>query len=79
MDVEEFNNCGHDYTQVLDGNNINAPEIGKYCGTVIPPPITSQGAALTLNFVSDSSDQRSGFRAVYTKSISCKLKQYLIS
>ncbi|CAH1775425.1 unnamed protein product [Owenia fusiformis] len=71
LDLEDLNaNCSHDYVVVKDGNNEFAPDIGVYCGTTIPAPITSQGPALYVTFVSDLSDQRTGFRAVYSKSIS---------
>mgnify|MGYP002259910321 CR=1 FL=1 len=72
MDIEELNNCGYDYVEVLDGDNAMAPRAGKYCGTRVPPPIVSSGMALFVIFKSDASDERGGFRAVYTKSISCK-------
>ena len=72
MDIEDTNDCGNDYVRVLEGNTLDAPEVGRYCGTRIPAAITSTGSAVTIIFVSDSRDQRSGFRAVYTKSLSSK-------
>ncbi|KAL3836256.1 hypothetical protein ACJMK2_021695 [Sinanodonta woodiana] len=70
MDIEEVADCGHDYVTVMDGNDESAPLIGTYCGNVVPLPITSQGSALYVKFISDFSVQRTGFRAVYTKSAS---------
>lgn len=70
MDIEEFSDCGKDYIRVLNGDDLNAPEVGTYCGRTIPTPITSSGSALMIQFVSDRSVQMSGFRALYTKSMS---------
>ncbi|XP_078582053.1 cubilin-like isoform X2 [Branchiostoma floridae x Branchiostoma japonicum] len=71
MDTEDNNgDCGDDYVMVHDGNTQQAPMIGTYCGTRVPAPITSLGQYLTVTFTSDNSIQRSGFSALYTKSIS---------
>ncbi|XP_050407117.2 cubilin, partial [Patella vulgata] len=71
MDVEQRGSgCNHDYLRVLDGNDVNSPEIGTYCGTTVPAPITSQGSAMFVVFISDGYSQSSGFRATYTKSAS---------
>lgn len=71
MDLENNNNnCSDDYVRVLEGNDLNAPEIGRYCGTTVPLPITSVGSAVVVQFVTDASHQRMGFLAVYTKSTS---------
>lgn len=77
MDIEEGSpstgeRCPHDYVRVLQGDNENAPEVGKYCGTSAPAPITSNGNALTVTFTSDASVARTGFIASFSKSTSCK-------
>lgn len=72
MDVEEYADCGKDYVRVLNGDDPDAPEIGKYCGRTIPSPITSSGSAMVIQFVSDNTVQLSGFRVMYTKSLSSK-------
>ena len=58
--------------QVLQGDNVDAPEHGRYCGNGIPPAITSTGYALTIVFSSDASVQQPGFTASYSKSTSCE-------
>ncbi|MCJ8728547.1 hypothetical protein PDJAM_G00005700 [Pangasius djambal] len=63
-------NCSHDAVEILDGNNYEAPVVGRYCGTDIPHPVTSFSNALVVNFVSDSSVIRKGFRATYMASTS---------
>lgn len=70
MDTEFYSSCVHDYVAVYNGNDDDAPLIGQYCGTVIPTPLTSLGSAMFVTFISDPSVQKSGFRAVYTKSSS---------
>lgn len=51
--------------QVRDGSNENAPLIGRYCGNVMPAPLTTTGNVLYVKFVSDSSVTRAGFRATW--------------
>lgn len=46
MDIEDLSNCSHDYVQVLEGSDRNAPEVGTYCGTTVPSAITSQVCVL---------------------------------
>ncbi|XP_021339749.1 cubilin-like, partial [Mizuhopecten yessoensis] len=68
MDTEFYASCIHDYVSVYNGNDEAAPLVGTYCGNTIPAPITSLGSAMFVRFASDGSVQRTGFRAVYTKS-----------
>lgn len=49
--------------QIRDGNSEASNFVGRYCGTSIPPPITSSGNALWLKFKSDSYTTGTGFRA----------------
>ncbi|XP_028288640.1 cubilin [Parambassis ranga] len=63
-------NCSHDAVEILDGDNYDAPTIGRYCGFAIPHPVTSFSNSLVVNFRSDNSVSRKGFRATYTASTS---------
>ncbi|XP_065114614.1 cubilin [Paramisgurnus dabryanus] len=63
-------NCSHDRVEILDGDNYDAPSVGRYCGYELPHPVTSFSNALVVNFVSDSSVQKKGFRATYMASTS---------
>ncbi|CAL1294950.1 unnamed protein product [Larinioides sclopetarius] len=38
---------------------------GTYCGSRLPPVLTSEGSALRIEFVSDNSVQKSGFAALF--------------
>lgn len=51
---------------------------GRYCGLEIPHPVTSFSNALVVNFISDESVSRKGFRATYTASTSSKTYQDLL-
>uniref|UniRef100_A0A8C1I6Q0 Cubilin (intrinsic factor-cobalamin receptor) n=1 Tax=Cyprinus carpio TaxID=7962 RepID=A0A8C1I6Q0_CYPCA len=71
FEVEMVNsNCSHDSVQVLDGDNYQAPSVGRYCGNELPHPVTSFSNALVVNFISDASVGRKGFRATYMASTS---------
>ncbi len=43
---------------------------GRYCGNELPHPVTSFSNALVVNFISDASVGRKGFRATYMASTS---------
>ncbi|CAG5895667.1 unnamed protein product [Menidia menidia] len=71
FDLERINsNCSHDAVEILDGDNYQAPSIGRYCGSDIPHPVTSFSNSMVVNFISDVSVSRKGFRATYTASTS---------
>ena len=59
---------GKDKVWIYDGNSTNAPLIGSYSGTTLPPVIQSTGSALTLEFRSDCGTTQSGWSASYTSS-----------
>ena len=42
----------NDYLEVLNGPGVTAPLYSLYCGTAIPPPITSTSNAFTVTMVS---------------------------
>ncbi|KAI4498132.1 hypothetical protein M0802_006618 [Mischocyttarus mexicanus] len=41
--------CSMDYVQVIEGDDMNGPVLGKWCKNKIPPPITSTGSALVVH------------------------------
>ncbi|XP_048462936.1 cubilin [Rhincodon typus] len=63
-------NCPADALQILDGDNYAAPSIGRYCGNIMPHPITSFSDALFINFSSNNVNTFKGFRTVYAASTS---------
>ncbi|XP_078577909.1 exoskeleton protein RP43-like isoform X2 [Branchiostoma floridae x Branchiostoma japonicum] len=67
FDVEDDgSSCRYDYVAVYDGADTSAPLLAKLCGSTIPSPLRSQGSALTVRFVTDSSITETGFTLVYT-------------
>uniref|UniRef100_A0A672HTS6 Cubilin (intrinsic factor-cobalamin receptor) n=1 Tax=Salarias fasciatus TaxID=181472 RepID=A0A672HTS6_SALFA len=71
FEVEKsLTNCSHDSVEVLDGDNYQAPSVGRYCGFELPHPVTSYSNALVVRFISDYSLSFKGFRATYTASTS---------
>ncbi|XP_054478628.1 cubilin [Anoplopoma fimbria] len=71
FELEMINsNCSHDAVEILDGDNYQAPSIGRYCGLELPHPVTSFSNSMVVNFISDNSVSQKGFRATYSASTS---------
>ena len=66
MDIQtnSVNDCERDYVEVLDGEDLEAPSVGKFCFSRIPPAITSQGNGLVIRVLTLDS-WGFGFRATY--------------
>ncbi|KAK3783548.1 hypothetical protein RRG08_005004 [Elysia crispata] len=67
--LEESGTCRYDSLQIRDGNNRSSALLNKLCGEVRPDPITASGNVMYLEFRSDGSQTRNGFRAQW--SIGC--------
>ncbi|XP_015795561.2 cubilin-like, partial [Tetranychus urticae] len=67
FDLEHHPNCRYDYVEIRDGEQQNAPLIGRYCSTTIKPPvpILSTSNKLFVRFRSDWSREGTGFHATY--------------
>ncbi|KAA3681817.1 uncharacterized protein DEA37_0009101, partial [Paragonimus westermani] len=66
FDLEGRNQaCKYDFINVYSGPTDNQQKIGNFCGDHIPDPITSHTNELSIEFYSDNSVQRTGFRAVF--------------
>ncbi|VVC39264.1 EGF-like, conserved site,EGF-like calcium-binding domain,CUB domain,EGF domain,EGF-like calcium- [Cinara cedri] len=65
--LENERNCVKDYVEVYD-NSIsgNASKIARYCGTKVPPILTSLGNQLTIIFKTDHSVALDGFMLTYS-------------
>ncbi|XP_078488839.1 uncharacterized protein LOC100178017 [Ciona intestinalis] len=64
--VESHRKCSFDYLAVHDGPSTSSRLIKKFCGSELPPTITSSGSSLTIYFHSDSSVQGDGFEFSYS-------------
>ncbi|XP_048237900.1 cubilin-like isoform X1 [Haliotis rufescens] len=62
FDIESHSSCNYDYLQIRDGDSPSDDPIGTYCGSSLPPMFASSGSSLWINFLSDSSVARNGFR-----------------
>ncbi|XP_054159895.1 LOW QUALITY PROTEIN: cubilin-like [Oppia nitens] len=65
FNIEESLDCAYDYLEIQESGE-NSTSLGKYCGTVIPDPITSKFNELLLKFGTDGSNNNKGFYANYT-------------
>ncbi|KAJ7990210.1 hypothetical protein DPEC_G00297950 [Dallia pectoralis] len=58
--------CVFDYVEVQDCDHTGAGRVlGRYCGTNLPPVITSSGPEMMVVFVADEGVSDSGFNASY--------------
>ncbi|XP_048223975.1 LOW QUALITY PROTEIN: cubilin [Perognathus longimembris pacificus] len=58
--------CIYDYVKIFDGESEYADLAGAFCGSAVPAPFLSSGKFLTVQFVSDLSQERAGFNVTYT-------------
>ena len=65
FDVEGSIDCTYDYLDIRESTENNT-SIGRFCGNVIPDPITSKYNELILKFGTDGSVNNRGFYANYT-------------
>ncbi|XP_042150865.1 membrane frizzled-related protein [Oncorhynchus tshawytscha] len=58
--------CEFDYVEVHDSADSGTGRVlGRYCGTSLPPELTSSGPQITVVFVADEGVADSGFNASY--------------
>ncbi|XP_038223026.1 tolloid-like protein 1 [Zerene cesonia] len=67
FEVENHDLCNYDKVKVRDGDSMDSPLIGMFCGHKIPPDIRSTSNKLLVIFESDSSVQKAGFSATFMK------------
>ena len=65
FDIEADPQCMRDRVIVYDGPTEQAPVLGTFCGYSLPNPLESSSAQLLVKFESDSSAQRTGFKASF--------------
>ncbi|KAH3738368.1 hypothetical protein DPMN_045002 [Dreissena polymorpha] len=64
FNLESDPSCSYDFVELFDGDSINAPSLGKFCGSVFNP-ITSNQRYMTINFITDDNEQHTGFTMFY--------------
>lgn len=65
LNLEFDHSCRYDYVEVRDGDSMDSPIIGRYCGSDSLPPIISSGNSLHIRFVSDGYNNFDGFFATF--------------
>ncbi|KAG7488757.1 hypothetical protein MATL_G00038090 [Megalops atlanticus] len=63
MVLEEQRGCQYDYITVFDGRASEKQELGRFCGSELPPPLRSSSNTMTVQMRSDSSVELDGFSA----------------
>ncbi|KAL5234243.1 hypothetical protein ACI65C_001653 [Semiaphis heraclei] len=64
--LENQQSCNNDYVEIYDNSNSgNSSKIARYCGTKVPPVLTSLGNRLTIIFKTDHSVASDGFMLNY--------------
>ncbi|KAM5235406.1 cubilin [Ctenodactylus gundi] len=61
--------CSHDYLAVYDGSKTSDPLLGKFCGSKLPPIVTSSGHSMLLEFKTQSFPTARGWRAVFRQTL----------
>ncbi|XP_074522229.1 inactive serine protease PAMR1 [Halichoeres trimaculatus] len=74
ISLEPDHNCGYDYVEVRDGDDLNSPVIGRFCGDRLPPPIKSSGSRLHILFSSDGYNNFDGFVLTFQESSASAVK-----
>ena len=58
--------CQYDFLEIRDGISANSALVGRFCGSIKPPPYISTGNTLNITFVTDYSLNYDGFAMSYT-------------
>lgn len=65
--------CKYDYVEVRSGLSSDSKLHGKYCGTEVPDVITSQYNNMRIEFKSDNTVSKKGFKAHFFSGKTCVL------
>ena len=66
FELEPHSSCGYDSLEAFDGSSSSSSSLGgKLCGGDLPPPLSSRGNMLHLQFISDAGVNQRGFKISY--------------
>ncbi|XP_053215446.1 cubilin [Podarcis raffonei] len=68
LSLEHHDNCSQDYLEIRDGLLPQDPLLGRYCSSMLPPPLQTTGPYGFVHFHSDGSNSDRGFHITYTTS-----------
>lgn len=66
FDLEPHQECAYDHIVVYDGSTLEANTLGRFCGGKVPHPLIASSNQMFLNFKSDASVQRKGFKGSHS-------------
>ncbi|XP_072431603.1 uncharacterized protein [Chiloscyllium punctatum] len=64
--IEEHRTCKYDYVVVYDGKGPDKVEMGRFCGSELPPQLQGSSNAMSITMRSDSSMELEGFSAQFS-------------
>ena len=67
FNLEASNSCQNDYVLIRNGHAPDSPILGRYCGSSLPSPIVASNNIVSVQFVTNSINQLSGFLLNYTQ------------
>ena len=78
FNVEFQDNCNYDYLEIYDGSDLDAPLLGKWCGTDSPGTIVADNeeGSLTFYFSSDQNVNNSGWKALVSCDTSVGISEF---
>ncbi|BES95605.1 calcium ion Hypothetical protein [Nesidiocoris tenuis] len=66
IDIEtSYGSCKFDFLKLLDGGDLQSPELAVLCNKTVPPPITTASHIATLHFVTDNVLNGRGWQLAY--------------
>ncbi|XP_054002675.1 cubilin [Hylaeus anthracinus] len=65
FDLEHSTTCRYDYVKIFDGETTQAPLLGRFCGSTMPPTIKSNSNVILVIFKSDWTIDGDGFSLTY--------------
>ncbi|XP_032898788.1 uncharacterized protein LOC116987007 isoform X2 [Amblyraja radiata] len=64
--IEEHRTCKYDYVVVYDGKGPSKVEMGRFCGSKVPPQLQGSSTVMSITMRSDSSMELEGFSARFS-------------
>lgn len=65
FDLEQDDACRYDFVEVKDLKSNRAKYMGKYCGSILPLPMTFSSNSIFVRFYSNNVITASGFQGVW--------------
>lgn len=66
FDLENHQECTYDHIAVYDGESVDDPALGRFCGSRRPLTLVSSYNMLYLLFHTDATNEKRGFNATHS-------------